>query len=86
MLQFLALGLQIAEDHPDHKKYYSMSFRQREIDSSDLGEITLMGRGDVLVLYCNGVFDGGDDLVRRQLENVMFENYQKSARDICNPC
>ena len=84
MLQFLALGLQIPEDHPDRKKYYSMSFRQREINPSDLGEITLMGRGDVLVLYSDGVFDGSDELVRGQLEAVMLENYQKPAREVCN--
>src|SRR5258707_2125868 len=34
MVQFLSLGLQIPADHPDRKKYYSMSFRQREFASS----------------------------------------------------
>jgi serine phosphatase RsbU (regulator of sigma subunit) len=84
MVQFLALGLQIPEDHPDRKKYYSMSVRQREIAPSDLSEITLMSSGDVLVLYTDGVFDGSDELVRGQLEAVMLENYRKPARDICN--
>jgi len=51
MVQFLALGLQIPADHPDRKKYYSLNFRQTEFDSSDLGEITLMSPGDILVLY-----------------------------------
>jgi len=27
MVQFLAPGLQIPADHPDRKKYYSLSFR-----------------------------------------------------------
>jgi len=43
--------LQIPADHPDRKKYYSLNFRQTEFDSSDLGEITLMSPGDILVLY-----------------------------------
>src|SRR5205807_9147036 len=42
MVQFLALGLQIPTDHPDRKKYYSVNFRQKEFDSSDVAEITLM--------------------------------------------
>src|SRR5881397_3906438 len=42
MVQFFALGLQIPADHPDHNKYYSIKLRQRELDSSDIAEITLM--------------------------------------------
>lgn len=75
MVQFLALGLQIPEDHPDRKKYYSLNIRRREINPSDLAEITLMNPGDVLVLYTDGVFDGSDELARTQLEAVMLEHY-----------
>src|SRR5437588_1878302 len=42
MVQFLALGLEIPADHPDRKKYYSMNVRQREFNTSDIAEITLM--------------------------------------------
>lgn len=84
MVQFLALGLQIPADHPDRKKYYSMSFRQREFDSSDIAEITLMSSGDILVLHTDGVYDGSDEQVREQLEAVLREQYQQPARDICN--
>src|SRR5215467_13722821 len=34
MVQFLALGLQIPANHPDRKKYYSVDFRQTELDAS----------------------------------------------------
>ena len=84
MVQFLALGLQIPADHPDRKKYYSMSFRQREFDSSDIAEITLMSSGDILVLYTDGVYDGSDEQVRERLEAVLREQYRQPARDICN--
>src|SRR5580692_7452932 len=84
MVQFLALGLQIPADHPDRKKYYSMDFRQTEFDSSDLGEITLMSPGDILVLYTDGVYDGSDQQGREQLEAVMREHYRQPAREICN--
>jgi len=84
MAQFLALGLQIPADHPDRQKYYSLTFRQKEFDSSDVAEITLMSPGDILVLYTDGVYDGSDERVRGQLEEVLREQYQNSARDICN--
>jgi serine phosphatase RsbU (regulator of sigma subunit) len=84
MVQFFALGLQIPADHPDRKKYYSMDFRQTELDAADLGEITLMSPGDILVLYTDGVYDGSDKQERELLEAVMREHYRQPARDICN--
>jgi serine phosphatase RsbU (regulator of sigma subunit) len=84
MVQFPALGLQIPADHPDRKRYYSIDFRQAELDTSDLGEITLMSPGDILVLYTDGVYDGSDTQGRDELESVMRENYQKPASKICN--
>lgn len=84
MVQFLALGLQIPADHPDRKKYYSMNLRQREFDSSDIGEITLMSPGDLLVLYTDGVYDGSDEQARQQLEAIVREHYTQPARNICN--
>jgi len=84
MVQLLARGLQIPADHPDHKRYISANFRQREINSSDLAEITLMSPGDILVLYTDGVYDGSDRLAQAQLEAVMREHYAQSAQGICN--
>ena len=84
MVRFLALGLQIPADHPDRKKYYSLSLQQTEFDTSDLGEITLMSPGDIIVLYTDGVYDGSDPEAREQLETVMRENQRQPAREICN--
>jgi len=84
MMQFFPLGLQIPTDHPDRKKYYAINLRQRDFTSSDLGEITLMSPGDILVLYTDGVYDGSDQAAREQLEAVMREHYRQPARDICN--
>jgi serine phosphatase RsbU (regulator of sigma subunit) len=83
MVQFLALGLQIAEDDPDRNRYFSLQFRQT-VNSSDVADITLMRPGDVLFLYTDGVYDGSDDEQRRELEAVMRENCAFSAKDICN--
>ena len=84
MVQFLPLGLQLPANHPDRKKYYSLNFRQTEVDASDLGEITLMSPGDILVLYTDGVYDGSDKQERELLEAIMREHYRQPARDICN--
>jgi serine phosphatase RsbU (regulator of sigma subunit) len=83
MVQFLALGLQIPADHPDRRKYYSLNSRLGEFDASDLGEITLMSPGDILVLYTDGVYDGSDQHDRELLEAVMCEHYRESAKEIC---
>ena len=84
MVQFLALGLQIPEDHPDRKKYFSLTLRPRRANVSDVAEIRLMGPGDILFLYTDGVYDGSDDEERRHLETVMREHSWQPAKDICN--
>ncbi len=83
MVQFLALGLQIAEDHPDRKRYFSMQPRNRGFNSSDVAVITLMSPGDILFLYSDGVYDGTDEEQQQQLESVMCDYYWKSPKDIC---
>jgi serine phosphatase RsbU (regulator of sigma subunit) len=84
MIQFLPLGLQIPANHPDRNRYFSMRFRSRPANSSDVAEITLMSPGDILFLYTDGVYDGSDVRERESLEAVMRENHSKSAKDICN--
>ena len=84
MVQFPALGLEIPEDHPDRNKYFSISLRKRQLSSSDVAEITLMSPGDILFLYTDGVYDGGDEEERSQLERVIRDHKDQSAREICN--
>lgn len=84
MVQFLALGLQLPADHPDRKRYYSLNVRQKEFNSSDVAEITLMSPGDILILYTDGVYDDSDEQARDQLEAVLRAHSRQPARDICN--
>jgi serine phosphatase RsbU (regulator of sigma subunit) len=86
MVQFLPLGLQIPENHPDRNRYLSLEppDGNRPASSSELSELTLMSPGDILFLYTDGVYDGSDKEQRRQLENIMREHYQQSAKEICN--
>ena len=84
MATFLALGLEIPEDHPDRNKYFSMSLRKRLLKSSDLAEITLMSPGDILFLYTDGVYDGSDEEGRLQIERVIRDHKNEDAKGICN--
>jgi serine phosphatase RsbU (regulator of sigma subunit) len=84
MVQFLALGLEIPEDHPDRKRYFSMHLRQRRANASDVAEIRLISPGDILFLYTDGVYDGSDDEERQELEAAMCEHCLKPAKEICN--
>lgn len=84
MVQFLALGLQIPEDHPDRNRYFSLQSRQRRANAADVADIALMAPGDVIFLYTDGVYDGSDAGQRRELEEVMREHCLRSAKEICN--
>ena len=84
MVQFLPLGLQIPEDHPDRNRYLSLDAREAPANSSEIGELRLMNAGDILFLYTDGVYDGSDREERRNLENVVNENHLRSAKELCN--
>ena len=84
MVQFLALGLEIPEDHPDRNRYFSMALRKTKMTANDVAEITLMSPGDLLFLYTDGVYDGSDQGDRRLIEQVIREHKSEPAREICN--
>ena len=84
MVQFLPLGLQVAEDDPDRNRYFSLEPQQRQANSPGVAELTLMSPGDILFLYTDGVYDGSDKEERQQLENVMRDHHVLPAKDICN--
>lgn len=83
MAQFPALGLEVPEDHPDRNKYITIMLRKRQMTSSDMAEITLMGSGDILFLYTDGVYDGSGEEERRQIEALIKEHGEQSAKCIC---
>ena len=84
MVQFLALGLEIPEDHPDRNKYFSMKLRRKQMNSSDVAELTLMSPGDIIFLYTDGVYDGSDEQDRSQIEGIIREHKHGTAKEICN--
>jgi serine phosphatase RsbU (regulator of sigma subunit) len=84
LVQFLALGLEIPEDHPDRNKYFSMKLRKQQMNESDVAELTLMSPGDIIFLYTDGVYDGSDPRDRAKIEAVIRERKHQSAKEICN--
>jgi len=84
LVQFPALGLEIPEDHPDRNKYFSMAVRQRQMNSSNIAEITLMSPGDIVFLYSDGVYDGSDEEDRLRLERIVRDHKERGAKEICN--
>jgi hypothetical protein len=83
MVQFLPLGLEIPEDHPDRSRYFSMHLRRRAANFSDVAELTLIRPGDSLFLYTDGVYDGSDQEERETLESVMRKHCRLPAKEIC---
>jgi serine phosphatase RsbU (regulator of sigma subunit) len=83
MVQFLPLGLEVPEDHPDRKRYFSIHLRQRPADYSDIAEISLMRSGDLLFLYTDGVYDGSDEEERCALGALLRDVCGLPAKDIC---
>jgi serine phosphatase RsbU (regulator of sigma subunit) len=49
-----------------------------------MAEITLTGRGDILLLYTDGLYDGSDEPEKKQIEAIIGEHQHQEARDICN--
>ena len=84
MVHFPPLGVQIPEDHPDRNRYFSLQFRQRRVNSTDIADIMLINPGDILLLYTDGVYDGSDDEEGHLLESVMREHCLSPAKDICS--
>src|SRR5258707_14467153 len=82
MVQFLRLGLHIPETLPDRNRYLSLEFREKNHDSSNVAELTLLSPGDIFFLYTDGVYDGSDKEERQQLEGLMGDGNRKPAKEL----
>jgi serine phosphatase RsbU (regulator of sigma subunit) len=61
-----------------------MKVRKRRIESSDLAQLTLMGQGDILFLYTDGVYVGSDEDDQARIEELLRQHEDHSAKEICN--
>jgi serine phosphatase RsbU (regulator of sigma subunit) len=52
--------------------------------NSTVNELNLMGRGDILLLYTDGLLDPFSEFNRRHLERVVSSMRAAPAREICS--
>ncbi len=74
------LGLQISEDNADAKVYRSALGYKKHYT---VNELNLMGQGDVLLLYTDGLLDAFSSYSQEQLERAVSRARNGTAQEIC---
>ncbi len=74
------LGLQPTEDHADATRYqHSLGYKKRYT----VNELNLMGQGDVLLLFTDGLLDPESTFTQTQLERAVSDAKNGNAKEIC---
>lgn len=80
LVSYTPIGLQPVEDLADAKNYERiLGYKKRYT----LNELNLMGRGDVLLLYTDGLLDSFSDYTQELLERTISDFRCHSAKEIC---
>jgi hypothetical protein len=79
-ISYPLIGLQPGEDHADAVRYErALGYKKRYT----VNELNLMGRGDILLLYTDGLLDPFSEFTQSDLERVVSRVRAASARGIC---
>jgi serine phosphatase RsbU (regulator of sigma subunit) len=80
LVSYPPIGLQLAEDHPDAKRYQrALGYKKRYTAN----ELNLMGQGDLLFLYTDGLLDPCSPFTQERLERVASSVKDVPAKEIC---
>jgi serine phosphatase RsbU (regulator of sigma subunit) len=80
LVSYLPIGLQPNEDHADVKRYQrALGYKKRYT----VNELNLMGQGDVLLLYTDGLLDPLSSYTQGQLERAVSRARDGAAKEIC---
>jgi serine phosphatase RsbU (regulator of sigma subunit) len=80
LVSYPPIGLQPAEDHADASHYErTLGYKKRYT----VNELNLMGQGDVLLLYTDGLIDPFSPFTRKQLERAISRAKDGNAQEIC---
>jgi len=80
LVSYPPIGLQPTEDHADAGHYeLALGYKKRY----KVNELNLMGRGDVLLLYTDGLLDSFSPFSRGKLERAISHAKEGSAKEIC---
>jgi serine phosphatase RsbU (regulator of sigma subunit) len=74
------IGLQPGEDYPDASHYErALGYKKRYT----VNELNLMGQGDVLLLYTDGLVDPFSPYTQKHLERAVSSARDSGAQEIC---
>ena len=80
LVSYPPIGLQPTEDLADASHYeQALGYKKRY----KVNELNLMGRGDVLLLYTDGLFDPFSPFAKGKLERAVSNAKEGSAKEIC---
>ena len=80
LLSYPPIGLQPGEDHADAGQYQrALGYKKRYT----VNELNLMGRGDVLLLYTDGLLDSLSPYTQAQLQQAVSRAKDGTAKEIC---
>ncbi len=81
LVSYPPIGLQPTEDHVDASHYEkALGYKKRYT----INELNLMGQGDILLLYTDGLLDLFSEYTQSRLERTVSQMKTFSAEDICN--
>jgi serine phosphatase RsbU (regulator of sigma subunit) len=80
LVSYSPVGLQISEDNPDARLYPpALGYKKRYT----VNELNLMGRGDVLLLYTDGLLDPFSAFKQEHLERAVSRASNGNSKQIC---
>jgi serine phosphatase RsbU (regulator of sigma subunit) len=80
LVAYPPIGLQLSEDQADARRYHlALGYKKRYT----VNELNLMGHGDILLLYTDGLLDPLSPYTLAQLERAVSRAKAGSAREIC---
>ena len=80
LVSYPPVGLQPSEGHADAERYQrALGYKKRYTANY----LNLMGHGDVLLLYSDGLLDPLSPFSQEQLERAVSHSKDGSAKDIC---
>jgi hypothetical protein len=80
LVSYPPIGLQLSEDHADARIYQpALGYKKRYT----VNELNLMGQGDVLLLYTDGLLDPFSSHGQEQLERAVSRAKDGTAKGIC---
>ncbi len=80
LVSYPPIGLQPGEDHADAERYdLSLGYKKRYT----VNNLNLLGHGDVLLLYTDGLLDPLSPYTQQQLERAVSRAKEGAAKQIC---